>query len=271
LHQRLFDYVEVRSPFAGAEKWYNPSQFVNLPVGLYRPPFNFMSRFRDPGRININTIFDHPDTTTYNPDIWSAVVGHRPDGSNPTLADLWDEIYTSRQGYTGTGMNAAWPTRFGNPFRPADAADLMPNIPATNGMRKAKPVEATLLRPDPTTSTKPLLQMTPNVQWSEEFRDIRRNPYFRYQGYQKLGNILTTHSNCFAVWITMGYFEVEENGAVDAAHPDGYRLGQEVGFDTGEVTRHRAFFIIDRSVPVGFQPGVRHNADKCVLLRRMIE
>ncbi len=48
-------------------------------------------------------------------------------------------------------------------------------------------------------------------------------------------------------------------------------LGQEVGIDTGTVKRHRAFYIIDRTIPVAFEPGQNHNVDKCVLLRRFIE
>jgi hypothetical protein len=48
-------------------------------------------------------------------------------------------------------------------------------------------------------------------------------------------------------------------------------LGQELGLDTGEVQRHRAYYVIDRSIPVAFQPGENHNVDQCVLLRRFIE
>jgi hypothetical protein len=48
-------------------------------------------------------------------------------------------------------------------------------------------------------------------------------------------------------------------------------VAQEVGIDTGEVRRHRAFYIVDRTIPVAFQPGRNHNVDKCVLLRRFIE
>jgi hypothetical protein len=111
--------------------------------------------------------------------------------------------------------------------------------------------------------------------------DTNRNPYFRNQALQKLGAVATTNSNCFAVWITIGYFEVEPymttnssgnlQQTFDAAHPDGYALAQEIGIDTGNVTRHRGFFIIDRSIPVGFLPGSRLNTDDCVLVRRLIE
>jgi hypothetical protein len=93
--------------------------------------------------------------------------------------------------------------------------------------------------------------------------------------------MVTAQSNVFAVWLTVGYFEVEPNPpsgqststtpTVDADHPDGYRLAQEIGADTGEIKRHRAFYIIDRSIPVAFQPGVNHNVDHAVLLRRFIE
>ena len=48
-------------------------------------------------------------------------------------------------------------------------------------------------------------------------------------------------------------------------------LAGEVGAETGEVKRHRAFYIIDRSIPVGYEPGRRHNTDKAVLLKRFIE
>ena len=54
-------------------------------------------------------------------------------------------------------------------------------------------------------------------------------------------------------------------------HPDGYQLGQELGADTGEIERHRGFYIIDRSIPVGFQRGVDNNVNNAVILKRFIE
>ena len=41
--------------------------------------------------------------------------------------------------------------------------------------------------------------------------------------------------------------------------------------DTGEVKRHRAFYMIDRTIPVGFEPGENHNVDRAILVRRYIE
>ena len=45
----------------------------------------------------------------------------------------------------------------------------------------------------------------------------------------------------------------------------------QINTDTGEIKRHRGFYIIDRSVPVAFEPGQNHNVDQAVLLRRFIE
>ena len=48
---------------------------------------------------------------------------------------------------------------------------------------------------------------------------------------------------------------------------------QEAGSrsDTGEIKRHRAFYIFDRTIPVGFERGENHNVEKAVLLRSFIE
>ncbi len=69
----------------------------------------------------------------------------------------------------------------------------------------------------------------------------------------------------------MGHFYVEPAGTVSPAHPDGMRLTQEVGSDQGTVQRHRSFYLIDRSVPVAFEPGENHNVDRVFLIRRFIE
>ncbi len=86
---------------------------------------------------------------------------------------------------------------------------------------------------------------------------------------QRLSNLVTTRSNVYAIWITMGLFEVniENNGSGVFVE----RLGQEAGRETGNVKRHRAFYIVDRSIPVAFQPGENHNVDQAILLRRIIE
>jgi hypothetical protein len=109
----------------------------------------------------------------------------------------------------------------------------------------------------------------------------------------RMENLVTNRSNVFAVWITVGYFEVERapdwndpNLATRTAirarfnddinlynrvYPEGYMLGRELGSDTGDTTRHRGFYIIDRSAEVGFKPGQDLNVEKAILLRRRID
>lgn len=68
------------------------------------------------------------------------------------------------------------------------------------------------------------------------------------QKYELLGkslNHLTTRSNTFAVYATIGYFEVLNDGPYDAANRP--ILGKELGTDDGTVTRHKFFAVIDRT------------------------
>jgi len=82
----------------------------------------------------------------------------------------------------------------------------------------------------------------------------------------------TVRSEVYAIWVTMGLFEVTSDNASDPnRYPDGYRLVREYGSDTGDVTRHRAFFIFDRSLPVGYEQGQDHNVYDAVLTERLIE
>ena len=320
---RIFDYVGTPSPFVGTEKWYNPAQMAaaTAPPYGFRPPYNSLSRFRDPGRVNINTMpyywmpgadrqwgsagdddgngvpndyfeagWPGSDDVCVSP-VWEGVAKAFREMDSAVDASLLGSLIRSREGLwrAGTGVipnyprNFAVPTRIANPFRTAASGDLMPliadpnNSSNTQGLLRTTGVQATLLRSAPPPNTdRPLFAYASTALHN----DTERNPYFRYQGFQHLGNLLTTHSNVFAVWITVGYFEVEPNlvpsGNVyvqqaDAAHPDGYRLGQEVGIDTGDIKRHRAFYIIDRSIPVAFERGENHNVDRAILVRRFIE
>jgi len=273
---RLLDFVNVRSPFVATDDVGNPGVFGNPSAPDYgqhefMAPFNRIPRYRDPGKINPNTV--------YNEEVWRGLTNYFPDG-NPLAASptewQWRHFVMSRRGY-GTlpaqpfdlreifQFNAQVPTFFANPVRTAGGGQLVP----IGAMLPAREVDATLLRADPTTSPeRPLLRW----ETSAPYRNTDRNPYFHYEGLQRLANLTTPRSNVYAIWITMGYFEVEPNpGGVDPAHPDGYRLRQELGIDTGEVTRHRAFYIIDRTVPVGFQRGYDLNTEKAILLKRFIE
>jgi hypothetical protein len=246
--------------------------------GLHTP-FNTVSNFRDPGRVNINTIASQG--------VWDAIQGYKQ-GDFPG-ATFINDIVQSRRGYAGAAysFNASYPSIFSNPFRSAGGSDMVP-LTGQNGQidLRHKPVNVTFWRADganpDTTGKAPLLARndanTPGVP-NDEYKNWHRNPYFYYQSLDRLTNKLTTRSNVYAVWITVGYFEVSPwtNGVAngpqvfDQGHPDGYQLGQELGADTGEIERHRGFYIIDRTIPVGFQRGVDNNVNNCILLKRFIE
>ena len=87
---------------------------------------------------------------------------------------------------------------------------------------------------------------------------------------QRLSNLTTTRSNVFAIWITVGYFELIPMNDQITGEPK-LTLGPELGTDTGDINRYRAFYIVDRSIPVAYQPGQNHNVDRAVLVRSMIE
>jgi hypothetical protein len=273
---RMLEFINVPSRFGGGESHQVPGF-----GGYYNVPFQVDSNYREPGRININTMFDAGD-------VWRAAIGCQvPPGESDAW---WQRLVHSRRGYPAAGpansiaalmppdpatgrVNS--PTMFANPVRSYSNEFL--NVPLDSlRFRNCDPsgvrhdlVDATLLRRDPLDPDRPLLSV-PDSAFSEHYRDQHRNPAFRYQALQKAGNVFTTRSHVFAIWVTVGNFEVEPV-IPDVDHPDGYALVHELGSETGEIERHRAFFVFDRSRPVGFLRGQDLNVEKALLIRRFIE
>ena len=324
---RLLEYIQVPSRFTGTETWLPPAAMEQnatvpgtLPVHQLHPPFNRVSRFRDPGRVNINTVFD--------PFVWQGIMDTRqPYGLGLGVDWLWPLISGSRQGlvanptsYSNFGIdnygypnpvaNPAFPTIFPAPFRSYAGHTLVPlDVMRRQQVSNAeREIDATLLRPtsdssqgvaNPFPNIYPLLEYpgvpfngsqaswwenqtqqqhtglgtTTSVPASAE--DPRQNPYFAYRAFRRMDNLLTTRSNVYAVWITVGYFEVTPAPTSDpqrsVKYPDGWVLGQELGSDTGDIQRHRAFYMYDRTIPVGFERGENHNAHRGILVERFIE
>ncbi len=266
---RALEYLQVPSRFIGTETILSPSTFLANGSGgtatqFFLPPYNVVSNYRDPGRMNLNTL---TSTEVFNA-LFSGMIGAGT--INIQLAN-WND---SRRGDgAATGLlispNPSNPSYFGNPIRSAAGADL---VPLASMMQRG--VDVTLLRSKTGNATMPLLANetggAPN-----DATNSARNPYFAYQNLERVSNMVTTRSNVFGVWLTIGYFEAFPNtataGGIDAGHPDGYQLGAELGSTTGDIERHRAFYIFDRSIPVGFERGQNHNVNRAILLKRYIE
>jgi hypothetical protein len=308
---RVLDLVTTSSLFVGGETWLNPTTFgVELPVNTQmidprvglQPPFNFISSRREPGRVNINTVMR--DANGDGQQVWHGVMhgrAKRNGGDDETHAGPdEDAVVALRRGYGTLGddasqLNNAYPTLLANPFRPAGSGDLVPLANMVRNSIETTPMRSMGANYDQLNNSTPVPQ-TPTgdsfvtANTSEDWRNAYRNPYFRFSPATRLSTMTTNRSNVYAIWVTIGFFEVEEappiadfiaaNGLTpgqaatdlyNRVYPDGYQFSKEAGIDTGEVQRVREFAIVDRTVPVAFEPGANHNTQDIVRLRRRIQ
>ena len=302
---RLLDFVDVPSRFRGTKTRYddNKNSWAKLlwnndqtqldatsQIGLSVLPTS-VSKFREPGKINLNTATDRAwDVVGFDSVLKSREVA----GNELTQAQQFEEsmaggaarikVQTPLAQVSGRYPNAVFPAEYPTPLRAGTTGDLLPQLRRLPGGLFQTGIDSTLLRRSPLANQDPILaryslsQRRGNTAQALAYslQNRQSNAYFRYRDLIKLGNSVTSQSNVYAIWITIGYFEIEPNVnastgetfAVDAAHPDGYRFGIEMGSDVGQVTRHRAFYVVDRSIPVAFEPGKNHNVEKAILLRR---
>ncbi len=106
--------------------------------------------------------------------------------------------------------------------------------------------------------------------------DDRQHPYWRTELMQKAMNLTTVRTHQYAVWITVGFFEVKRRGDIGMMAQGQPQLafdimGAEVGAQNGQATRFRGFFIVDRLQITGFNPADIGGFRKAVVYRKMIE
>lgn len=268
---RILEFVNVPSRYLGNDVYLNDTYFnVNSPFTAGRhPPYNWLSGYREPGRVNINTI--------YHDQVWSGLMGWLNVGQQGYTDAVhqpasFGEFARSRKGFGTNGatweINSASPEVMANAVRGYGAQELVPQV-----LNRTRNVEMSLLRSledaNGASGSNPLMQRTLDANTVQPYENGVRNSHFRYDSMMRMGNLTTTRSNVYAVWITVGYFEVVpmNDGAGNLLMvPD-----RELGLEDGSIKRERAFYVIDRSIPTGFEPGVDHNVRKTILLRRQIE
>ena len=220
----------VPSKFIGTRNKYfrEDHRILTREQDVWPAGIQLLSSYREPGKINLNTT---------NPTVWKSFEGFSATGrqyyTNKTHQD-WKNA-SPISGSFETINDSLFRNNNNRPF-----FATFQTVPQEGG----EPANGNLVE-----------------QAFNKARDPRGNSGFETINLSRISNFTTSQSNVYAVWITLGYFEVDNNG-------DRVR---EVGVLRGEAKRHRAFFIIDRSIPVGFEPGVNHNVDETILLRRYIE
>ena len=273
----IWQFVHVPSPFAGLYRSV-PNASANTAaltaLGLDIFPLNQISSFREPGRINVNMIGDKR--------VWRGLFGSvtdRNDRPNPTTAEPACELIP---GWTqdlfvatsGTSLNkpaGSWlafmqsmpsPGKTVRPATPRQGGFLDNNVNEDkNANSLLDPTEDANGNGDLDTGEDvngngvldPAEDVNSNgILESNDYRDTGRHAFFRYQTTNRLMNNVTVRSNVFAVWVTIGYF--------DASNAE-----------VTPVLRNRAFYVIDRSIPVGYERGKNHNVNDAVILRRVIQ
>jgi len=196
----LFDAVHVPTRFAGIHA--TSLNDVSTDTGIFNviTPVNQFSSFREPGRVNLNTVVSG---TAPLDGVWNAVVAGRL--ANPIKSGSTTDFDTT-------------------------PAHTLAHLLALTG-----------------TSTTPLADTADNLP---TLSSGTYNPAQQIYTATRLANTVTPRSNVFAMWVT---------------------LRESIPNDPDSVKYHRAFYIIDRSIPVGFEMGKDHNVMECVRVRRIIE
>ena len=265
-------------------------------------PTNEIPDYTAAGKINLNTLTlaQSGRSEALQALEYLYLVGGQRTGATRDV--LTDQFFRTRRGFNGgasstffgtsspPSMDPNYPSQFMGAYRSGLASNIQPIAPfpgadATNRdplfqQRGRYPVESGILRsytpnqtPDSMVNTNSFGSMLftpdpvariedstiPSVT-ATEIEDAQRNAFTRYQRAMRLPNLVTDQSNVFAVWVTVGLFEYDPiNG-----------FGREYVNASGEEQRERSFYIIDRTVPVGFIPGEDLNTEKTILLRRKI-
>ncbi len=92
--------------------------------------------------------------------------------------------------------------------------------------------------------------------------DFRQHPYWRSEEMQRVLNLTTVRTHQYAVWVTIGFFQVKRQGDIGMASVGVPTLaydimGPENGALDGSNVRYRAFFLVRPAQADRLRPGQR--------------
>ncbi|MCY3012120.1 MAG: hypothetical protein NTY42_20160 [Planctomycetota bacterium] len=241
-------------------------------------PFNKLPSFVAAGKVNLNTISLDPSLQSK---ALQALEFAYTRGFNVATA-----FESARHGYDpatapsnlffGAALphfHPEFPTQFVGAYRPAMSSNFAPPLsnpaaPANEGALRGRwGLESSLMRSasfatatnlSPTASPSALLF---NVSPASTTDGSGAQPLEHLRRVMRLPNLVTNQSNNFAVWVTVSLFEYDPVT----------EFGNEYIGPGGTPIRDREFFIIDRTVPVGYKPGENLNTDRTILHKSKIQ
>ena len=190
-----------------------------------------------PGKINLNTIWD--------PEIFRALCDAQPSNyfAPADVEQIYQWMLASRTPRGTPGPND-------RPFKALASANFLPSgTPYADG----NGISDTLLRANPLhpmyNAVKRPVRLFEVIKRPLAHESIQDHPYQRYELLTKIFNQVTTRSHVFAVWLTVGFFEVND------ASTQPVKLGEEIGRAQLRHVRHRMFALVDRSALITLFPG----------------
>ncbi len=107
------------------------------------------------------------------------------------------------------------------------------------------------------------------------YADAREHPYWRTEQLQKMMNLTTPRTHQYAVWMTIGFFEVLRQGDLGMLSYNPTLafdiLGPEIGATNGKNVRYRGFFLVDRLQLTGYNPASPTGYKQAVVYRQRIQ
>jgi hypothetical protein len=259
----LLDFVGIPSRFAGLYATV-PNTAANTAaltaLGFNNYPGSQISHYREPGRINLNTIAD--------PSAWRAMFGAVDVIGTISVSGTSDPDVNQAAPPPNLDRLPRWSEELFGPSRQQGEASPTPPVAAQASPALALRDVFRNMPAPPLPSADPNIQpvrMNPartggfldsNTAGTDAHRNTARNVYFRYRTMSDIVERTTTRSNVFAVWVTIGYFDVTNPAAPVEVSP---------------IVRNRGFYIFDRSIPVAYERGQDHNVRDAILLRRIIQ